>query len=278
MYAGDNKFYLPRQGGGLTAAGFPRGVLGNWESDTTTGNGKVDGTLDMLDLLTTYFKLNLKLVSGTGADNWQPTTGWYYVTDSSSAVSSTGGWYDGLRYSPPKATICPASSNSDHYRSSYGYYSGGTSNWPLKITQLPALARVVSFDGSVIPGGSPALWGDRVCLQYLPNGSLASYPTGSNTGETNGHWNSTTKLPAGGNVGHADGSVVWCAYQPNGAASKPMAQTFVEGGAFDPSCGVCYPCDAIIPCPNNQGVLDFTGTTVNMIVGNAWQHASCYPH
>ena len=278
MYAGDNKMYLPRQGGGLTATNYPRGVLGEWEADITSGNGYVDGTSDMINLLVTYLKLNLKKGTGTASDVYQPSTGWYWTNDTTDfPANQGGGYYAGLRYYPPKAMICPSRTNGDYYRSGYGYYSGGASNWPLKITQLPALARVVSFDGSLIPGGMPALWGDRICLTICPDGTPAYTVTGG-TADTLGHWNATKKIPAGGNVGHADGSVAWYAYQPNGTASTPIAQTYSLGGAFDPHSGVCYPCDAIVPTPNQQGQVTFGSSASMMIVGDAWQSMNNYPH
>jgi prepilin-type N-terminal cleavage/methylation domain-containing protein len=279
MYAGDNKNYLPRQGGGVTATCFPRGVLGEWEADTTSGNGSVDGTSDMLNLLVTYLKLNLKKGSGTANDAYQPSTTWIWTNDTTDFPSDQGGgYYVGLRYSPPKAMICPSRSNGDYYRSGYGYYSGGASNWPLKITTLSAWAKVVSFDGTVIPGGMPALWGDRVTL-------ISGYTVTGGVAETGGHWDSKKNRPSGGNVGHADGSVAWYTYQPAGTGNSSVAQTYSSGGGpFDPGSGVCFPCDAIVVTQTQQGTVTLplamsnTATPGNaMIMGGAWQNLGCFP-
>ena len=131
----------------------------------------------------------------------------------------------------PQVLICPSNPRSDYYRLSYGYYTGGAYEFPVKLTQLTNAAnRALKGQNS----RSPALFGDR--CNYGPE-------DGNNGGEgETGHWDSVKSFPAGGNVVCADGSVIWMpAFNGNNGLD-----TFVTGSGWLGS-GTMLPTNTVLP-------------------------------
>jgi len=131
-----------------------------------------------------------------------------------------------MRFKAPKVLICPESPQQpgNNFRAEYALYAGSHFPWAaasdgayhphaLKFNQLRragTLGRGASngvLAGQPIPGGLAALWGDRCNLLNAGNNGGPQ--------ETN-HWKVGSVLPAGGNVGRIDGSVVWMPYLGNG--------------------------------------------------------------
>jgi hypothetical protein len=165
--------------------------------------------------------------------------------------------------------ICPARVSTDYYRSGYGYYSGGATNLRLKLSQLHNWAQVQrTFGRGLIPGGTPAIWGCRV----VANSGYSSATGG--VAETGGHWNSTKNRPAGGNVGHADGSVVWYPYNPSGDWTTPSS--YVLMGAVN-SGSVGWPSDCICPYTQYDGSVVMTAGSISFEMGGTWGSACNFP-
>lgn len=182
MYAEDNKGVLPSQG-----------------PHTYMRMGNYWGNYSMSSFFNRYFKVSATYTpSGTNTDNI-----------AANVFSKT-----------PQVLICPAAPRrSNYYRIGYAMYAG--SHFPtaahqatgemraliLKTSQLQRAGQTPRFANngvaaSPIPGGVPALWGDRC------NPNPVEIANNGGPGET-GHWDAKKNWPAGGNVCRVDGSVIW---------------------------------------------------------------------
>lgn len=210
MYANDNRDTLMSQGGVTEPA-----VMGAYKGNPSLA-AFIGKYLNVSDSPTT------------------PVQGWWTGPD---AYTTNVGW--NVMFSTPRVMICPSAPARDYYyRMSYALYTG--SHFPtaaasdgqmhplaMKLSRLGAAGRMPRDWGiGPIPGGTPALWGDRCNI----------YDGGNNGGlaETN-HWDKTKNLPAGGHVVRLDGSVVWMDYVPwaNATAWSTAENVFTICGDGD---------------------------------------------
>lgn len=137
-----------------------------------------------------------------------------------------------LRFNTPQVLVCPSNPRPDYFRLSYGYYTGGAFEFPIKITQLANAANRALRNGN--SGRSPATFGDR--CNYGPQ-------DGNNGGEgETGHWDNIKTFPAGGNVACLDGSVIW---MPAFDGSNGVDSFVKNGGWFGN--GTMLPSNTVLP-------------------------------
>jgi|GEM_PF-7067119 len=240
IYAADHKDVLPSGGPSTSAV---NGYLGDYSGNNTS--------------LTTFFGRYVNVSSVFPG-------GWGLSSDA---------YLNGVSYNligaPPRSLICPSAPprpEGYYARNCYAFYAG--SHFPFGpgeldglyhpgIMRLNRLARAGKAErsragGGTIPGGIPALWGDRV----------NRWEAGNNGGkvETN-HWDRKKNKPAGGNVCRVDGSVIWMPLNDSGG--NPI-------DAFVPPFGgmsggqTAIPSNAIyMPSDGNDNVYDF-----RVIMGN----------
>lgn len=210
MYAEDHKGVLPSQG-----------------PNTQMRMGSHWGNYSMSSFLNRYLKVS---------DTYNPSG-----TEANNIAANT-------RFSTPQLLICPAAQRrSNYYRIGYAMYTG--SHFPtapsstgemralvLKVSQLQRAGQTPRYgtngvvSGAPIPGGVPALWGDR-CNPAIPD-------VGNNGGAAEtGHWDSKTNWPAGGNVGRIDGSVIW----------MPASKLTTAEDAFVPPTGAISGGEILVP-------------------------------
>ena len=184
---------------------------------------------------------------GAGVDPYLTAVGWNHYS------------------APPRSLVCPSAPprpDGFYARGCYGYFTG--SHFPtapaadgrlhpgiLKLSRLAQAGRALRTRGASgpIPGGMPALWGDRV----------NRWSGGNNGGtiETN-HWDAKMSLPAGGNVCRVDGSVVWMPLYAVDTKERDDAYIIPWGGVSGPETAI--PSDAIFVVSDgndnvNQGVV-----------------------
>ena len=116
--------------------------------------------------------------------------------------SPDGARSDGLYYHSPRVLICPSAPRRDNYAfSSYGFKTGSTADFGLKLGRLNQIAaRYQRWTG-----GTAALFSDHVIASNATTDEM----------ERNGHWDTAKRRSAGGNVASSDGSVRWCVWDPS---------------------------------------------------------------
>jgi prepilin-type N-terminal cleavage/methylation domain-containing protein len=123
-----------------------------------------------------------------------------------------------IRFNTPGVLICPSNPRPNYSRISYGYYTGSCVEYPLKLSQLTRASRYLLGPDN---GRPPALFGDRC------NTRPESVANNGGMEETN-HVDPKTRMPAGGNVLNADGSVIWLPY----SAVVRQPEAFGENGGL----------------------------------------------
>lgn len=247
MYANENKGNLPRQGQAQGIHEFS-GLVGDFQENPTDPNDNAKKDMDIL------------LGSYVNAD----VTSWATIPGSPSPGMTV---LTGLTEDPPRVLTCPANGQDFYYRIGYGYYAGGTNDFRVTLTQLWNAGkgtRVGTFGigRGPIPGGNPALWGDRIAYINDPGAGASGWNDSYNGGpaETGGHWNKTANRIAGGNVGHLDGSVLWYGYYgaPDGSGNIDGISKYNISEAYVPNPleitqQTAIPCDAIFIVPQTGG-------------------------
>jgi prepilin-type N-terminal cleavage/methylation domain-containing protein len=242
MYANDNKGVLPSQGPNTNGliGGFQNGVKG--------------------DSIESFFNIYLKVPS-----TYSPSSG-----------TEIGDIQKNMRFNTPKVMICPeALPQPNYFRANYAYYTGSCfpvapasdglyHPYAMKLGALANAGRVGRLSsngvlsGQPIPGGLPALWGDRCNILNAGNNG--------GPGETC-HMKRGSFLPDGGNVGRIDGSVVWMPYLNNGRNTG--TDEFVKPSGAISGSQTLVPSNAIyIMSEGNDNVNTGKGT----VMGASWQH------
>jgi len=99
--------------------------------------------------------------------------------------------------------VCPSNRKDQYWpRLPYGYFTGGATDWPLRVEALLKVARKYA-----IPNRQPALFADAT---QRPESNV-SWPGNVN------HRDRQTGWPEGGNVAHLDGSTRWVDGYPSAA-------------------------------------------------------------
>ncbi len=115
-----------------------------------------------------------------------------------------------LRYNPNPVFVCPSVKRNSFRPSAYGLYSGCASDYRLTYDQLHRFFKKAADGLSYVYGDKVAIWGDR-CLKANSAVAITGGLEHTNHRGSGGY-------PAGGNVGHADGSVAWYRFTTGGAA------------------------------------------------------------
>jgi len=124
----------------------------------------------------------------------------------------------------------------------YCFWGGMAADAPRRLVNLINAAQTHQ-----VPGGLPAFWSDPCYVNDVSN--TGNFANGC------GHkrqWTSdTTGIPLGGNISHADGSVMWADYKP---VSTSKASFRINGSAIGSNRAI--PTTAVIVSIDNAGNLN----------------------
>ena len=160
-----------------------------------------------------------------------------------------------LRFNPPSVFVCPSMKRKDYYNCAYGLYSGCAADFRMNYDQLHSFLKTTASQLSWVSGANVAIWGDR-CLKG--NSFIAG--TGG-MAQTN-HQMSGNGYPAGGNVGHIDGSVAW--YRFNSGA---VDGSFRGNGAINAD--ISRPSSSIFPWTSGYNL----DSNRKMVTGSTWANS-----